>query len=206
MIECEEIRLPANYGVLQFTLPAELFKSIKNKCSELEKNLDKKELQYQSLLAGHIEREMKFPLDMRFRCFLDDLAKTFCQYFNLDVQNFPQLETCWINFQKKHEFNPLHTHSGVLSFVLWIQIPYLLEDEDSAAHAKNANTKESGRFHMLYNSTFDGKISKLKIDLDKSYEGKGIIFPASANHLVYPFFTSDEFRISISGNFVLKPT
>ncbi len=33
------------------------------------------------------------------------------------------LESLWVNFQKKHEFNPPHDHSGVYSFVIWMQIP-----------------------------------------------------------------------------------
>ena len=33
------------------------------------------------------------------------------------------LDKMWVNFQKKHEFNPLHDHSGVYSFVIWLTIP-----------------------------------------------------------------------------------
>jgi hypothetical protein len=36
--------------------------------------------------------------------------------------------------------------------------------------------------------------------VDKEWEGKIALFPAKLNHLVYPFYTSDEPRISISGN------
>ena len=38
----------------------------------------------------------------------------------------------WVNFQRKYEFNPLHKHSGLLSFVIWMKIPYNFEDEKTA--------------------------------------------------------------------------
>ena len=38
---------------------------------------------------------------------------------------------------------------------------------------------------------------------DKTCKGKGFFFDASQLHSVNPFYTSDEFRITISGNFYL---
>jgi len=207
VIDIKEIRLPDNHGLLQFAVPADLFKNLSDKCKNIQNSdFNEEQLSANKMLAGQIEKEIKLHPDIRCRSFLDNLAKTYYEYFEIQSINLPKLEHCWINFQKKFEYNPIHAHYGSLSFVIWVKIPYSLEDEDKLAHSKNSNTKENGRFYILYNSNFDGKISKFRIDLDKSYEGRGIIFPAHANHLVYPFFTSDEFRISISGNFVNKPT
>ena len=36
--------------------------------------------------------------------------------------------------------------------------------------------------------------------LDPSMEGYMVMFPSETQHCVYPFYTSDEERISISGN------
>ena len=38
------------------------------------------------------------------------------------------------------------------------------------------------------------------LPIDKAWEGTMILFPSSLNHNVYPFYTSDDYRISISGN------
>jgi len=35
----------------------------------------------------------------------------------------------WFNFQKKGQFLPQHTHDGLYSFSLWLQIPYEYEEE-----------------------------------------------------------------------------
>ena len=38
------------------------------------------------------------------------------------------------------------------------------------------------------------------LDVDNEYEGKIMMFPSSLVHCVYPFYTSDDYRISLSGN------
>ena len=201
MIQTEELRLKDNYGVLQFSLPITLFEKIKEKIQTIQDTkLSDEKLFYNYSLAGQIEKEMKFHPDMEFRVFLEKLEKNYTEHFNFHTGIDKKLESCWVNFQKKYEYNPFHNHTGLLSFVIWIKIPYSLEDEDKLPNTVHANTKENGRFFLTYQSNFEG-ISRLKLDLDKKYEGKGIIFPANAFHYVHPFFTSDEFRISISGNY-----
>jgi hypothetical protein len=58
-------------------------------------------------------------------------------------------------------------------------------------------------FSFLYSNTL-GKISAQQIPVDKNMENNILIFPSNFYHMVYPFFTSDGYRISVSGNFHLK--
>ena len=37
------------------------------------------------------------------------------------------LNSIWVNYKCKTEFNPYHEHSGVYSFAIWLKIPYDLE-------------------------------------------------------------------------------
>ena len=34
------------------------------------------------------------------------------------------LNSFWVNYQFKNEFNPYHDHAGVYSFAIWLKIPY----------------------------------------------------------------------------------
>jgi hypothetical protein len=195
-----EVKLQDNHGVLQFDVPLPLFIKIKEKCKLLENTkLNDEKLSYNKRLIGHLEKSLIFHPQMEFRTWIQTLAKNYTEYFSFYTQVEKVLDTCWVNFQKKHEYNPFHNHTGLLSFVIWVKIPYRLEDEDIMPNSVNANNKENGRFCLFYNSNFSS-ISTLTINLDSSYEGKGIIFPAAANHCVYPFYTSDEYRVSIAGN------
>ena len=45
-----------------------------------------------------------------------------------------------------------------------------------------------------------GNITSHAVPADNEWEGKMALFPAQLNHQVYPFYTSDEYEISISGN------
>jgi hypothetical protein len=42
------------------------------------------------------------------------------------------------------------------------------------------------------------------LDVDKTMEGIWLYFHQSLNHIVYPFYTSDDYRITISGNIHLQ--
>ena len=90
----------------------------------------------------------------------------------------------WINYQKKFDFVPNHTHEGVFSYTIWMNIPF-----------KNEG-RFAGNFGFAYNS-IEG-VTRTKII--EPTAGKMILFPSKIFHQVYPFYTSDEYRISISGN------
>ena len=110
-----------------------------------------------------------------------------------------KLDSIWVNFQQKHEFNPIHRHDGILSFVIWINLPYKIEDE--YAMFPDSRTQDAANFNFVYSNAL-GIIEMHKIPADKTYEGEVILFPAGLNHCVHPFYTSDEYRISVSGNFI----
>ena len=57
---------------------------------------------------------------------------------------------------------------------------------------------------LVYTDVF-GQIAVNNLRVDKSYEGTIIIFKSNLRHLVYPFHTSDDYRISISGNIIAGP-
>lgn len=57
-------------------------------------------------------------------------------------------------------------------------------------------------FQFTYTDTL-GQINQELIPVDKTYDGVLCIFPSKLNHQVYPFYTSDEYRISVSGNICL---
>ena len=115
-----------------------------------------------------------------------------------------KLHSLWVNFQKKYEFNPVHKHAGVFSFVVWMKIPSSYKKECELPFVKNANTKCPNTFQMLFINSL-GKISQLNYNLEPEDEGKMLFFSSQFNHCVYPFYLSNKERISISGNIFLDP-
>ena len=117
---------------------------------------------------------------------------------------------CWINFQKKYEYNPIHTHSGFLSFVIWLKVPYSLQDEmnqPNSIKAKNEFLMVNGDFCFIKIDNFNfinHPIDRIQLGVDRSWETRGVLFHAAVPHTVHPFYTSDEYGISISGNYIIK--
>ena len=113
------------------------------------------------------------------------------------------LHHTWVNFQQKGEFNPTHNHGGFLSFVIWTKIPYVYEQEYLASPGIHSNAPSPGSFDFVYSDCIGG-LKTHKINVDKTMENTMLLFPSKLLHHVYPFFTSDEYRISVSGNFKFK--
>ena len=115
-----------------------------------------------------------------------------------------KLESFWANHQYKYEFNPPHNHSAVYSFVIWLKIPYDHTKEilDNRFSGTKIHDRKAGSFEF-YNSNFneEGKNQQFhKYELNPEYEGTMLFFPATLTHQVFPFYSSDEKRISLSGN------
>ena len=117
--------------------------------------------------------------------------------FGLD----PYVHTMWVNFQKKGEFQPIHDHSGMFSFVIWMDIPYHWKDEAKLSFARsNSSGSTCGNFSFVTSDDTDRGVHDYIIHMSPEMNGYCCFFPSDLCHQVYPFYTSDKDRISISGN------
>jgi len=108
---------------------------------------------------------------------------------------------CWVNFQQACEFNPLHKHSGVFSWVIWLELPFLIKDQQDQGPGYMSNTPVAGAFEFSYIDAL-GDQSQCHLSVDSSWRNRMAIFPSKMHHCVYPFFGTDAVRISSSGNFL----
>lgn len=193
-------------GYLTARVPSEVMEVLNNAVTDIQTNGGE---DMSSRLAGHISEQ--FNMTDRSDCvdslmeLLNGLAASYDNHFNYThglltrtdhKQQRLKLESLWVNFQKKHDFNPSHNHTGVYSFVIWHTIPYDLEAE--LDHFKGKKTRTS-----LFEFSYIGSLGHIQNDIipvDKSFEGVICFFPARLHHTVYPFYTSDGTRISIAGN------
>lgn len=182
----------ANCGVVKGKISPELLIEIKDSCKEIfnNKTLQK---EYNQVLAGNIKHEYVAFYNEKFNSFLLNMADFYIEHFNEKNIKFNVVEV-WINFQKKYEFNPLHIHNGNFSFVLWVQIPYDLYEEKNNPSSIKSNTNVVSDFY------YQEPYGITTISLSKDNEGDIIMFPSTLYHGVYPFFTSDDYRISVAGN------
>lgn len=195
----EEFSL-GNPGVLITKLPDDIFEEIKAAIPAAVEAA----VPYHHALVANIDDEFNIPLPQNFINFINMMWCAYRERWNVwwdREYNIP--EFAWMNLMKKGEFNPVHIHDGVASWVLWVDIPYDLQEE---IDAKNSKRREeyptASMFEFVYNK-LNGELSTLPIPIDKTWEGTMVMFPAYLKHQVYPFSTSNGRRISIASNIAL---
>jgi len=190
-----QLKLP-NLGVLQTQIPDDVLKNIHKQIhSPYISNIDNS---YNNRLVGQMKGEFEFTITEDFENFLKEFYSHYVETFNLIKRKVVGLDA-WANFQQATEYNPVHLHEAEASWVLWIKIPYKLEEEDNLPNSRMSYHHTNSRFQFVY-SRIDGLIQTHDLAVDSDWEGTIIIFPSLLRHCVYPFFTSDESRISIAGN------
>jgi len=204
----KDIKILNNIGVATFSYVPKSIIDYLQFCIDNRKNLENR----QNYLAGHIKEEYGTTPSNEFNNFIvnsienNDICRTHANKIDVLKKNLPfYCESLWFNFQKKHEFNPVHFHEGVFSFVIFMQIPYNLNDEDLVfpdVNKKNNSLSSTSRLAFLSTNRM-GTIEKTLCNVDESYLHKMVVFPAKLLHLVYPFYTSDKERITVSGNIKL---
>ena len=157
-------------------------------------------------LAGHLKEEYDLPITGPINEFIVDMAvnghPSFRPYMEKQSPNFfahdLTLGKFWVNLQSKTEFNPIHNHSGLFSFIIFVDIPYKLKDE-LKIWTETSVQPITSCLQFLY-TDMSGKINGHQVYVDKEFEGKILMFPAGLSHCVYPFYTSNKKRITSSGN------
>jgi hypothetical protein len=194
-------------GYLKLKLPEVVIEEVQESIGKLERK-EIENIPYEEYLAGHVHSEFELPITKRLKYLVESLAYEYDKIFDQEPLNKQftkkdsdagvayELKTLWINYAKKYDFNPIHTHSGLYSFVIWVKIPYDLEDEFKKYKTKNNSTS----LFSFNTMNAIGDLQPHKLHIDKSWEWTMAFFPARLPHSVNPFYTSDETRISISGN------
>lgn len=199
-----------NFGFIITEFTEQELAPIKKEIEEYKhKGLDKSWVTIDDELLLEKSKQHIENLIMPFALEYDNLYNYLETKYGLLDKKLPiVLDTTWVNFQKKHEFSPAHNHNGLFSFVIWIDIPYNIKDEKSHTSARfpatlNKDLNLPGHFQFIFPTTL-GETTTHTIPVDQTYNNKMIIFPSRIYHTVYPFYTSDNYRITVSGNFKFK--
>ena len=185
-----------------FTISDEIYNKLNN-------SINNKTIPWNKNLAGNIREEYSiYESKNLIEDFLLNQIKLskLAEKFNFKVLNpYPldlKIANLWVNFQKKYEFNPIHDHDGVFSFIIFMKIPFIMGDELRRSPGKNAKHNLAGHLQFFFlGENQQSHIEKIALPTDKTWEKRGLLFRSHLNHMVYPFYSSDDYRITISGNF-----
>jgi len=196
-----------NVGVVEAQLPEDVTKDIWKVIKKARKNPDNMKDELAGNISSSIRLDSSSPLLEKF------ISEVIPSFMDSHIQNYGapwravmkedegfNLESLWVNFQKKHEFNPPHDHSGVFSFVIWMQIPTSYAEQRKLPVCAESNADNHiSNFAFSYTNTM-GRVSTFAYNMEKEAEGYMVMFPSQMLHQVFPFYENDGERISISGN------
>ena len=132
--------------------------------------------------------------------------RKWANYYNVHIQSSPppefSLETMWVNYQKQTEFQPLHRHSGQYSFVVFMKIPTHWEHQHALPISSNSNMPSASDFQIVWTKKHEDECITTNFPLSSEDEGVILFFPAEFLHQVFPFYGTEEERITVSGNIV----
>ena len=104
------------------------------------------------------------------------------------------IDNLWVNYMQQHDCNPLHDHTGTISFIIYLNdVPEL--------------KTEKQRLNLTNNGPIPGSVMFTHNDERKEFfpsKGHFYLFPSNTLHMVIPY-KSDVTRISVSGN-IIFPT
>jgi hypothetical protein len=201
-----------NNGVVFHRVPEEIMSKVRDVTNSLVDKDFEGGMEAGYKLTANIAKEFDFtkelaPVLLDYICSLIQMHDHHSRphFINqvVNVASHPRkfkFKDVWANFQKKHEFHPHHIHGGVYSFVIWTKIPYNIEDE--MAVFPNATYKCASMFTFYYTDIL-GQVHSHPVPVDKEYEGIICVFPKGLGHSVNPFYTSDDYRIAVSGDIVM---
>ena len=190
----KKIELP-NYGVLDITLDKEHLDHLHHLVEKYEPD----DAKQQWMLIDDDNRFQKEVLNPIIQGYVTDYGfpeklKT-THIHDLTFQKF------WANYTGKGEYQALHNHDAIWSFVIWLKLPAVANDEQSV---KDAMHPDAGDFILTY-SDIIGRTRKVNWKLEKQYnEGHMLLFPSDLYHAVYPHFQTDEKRLSLAGDIVIN--
>tara|TARA_X000000368_G_scaffold312196_1_gene249959 strand:+ start:92 stop:712 length:621 start_codon:yes stop_codon:yes gene_type:complete len=193
-----EVIKPFGPSIVKLKLPQEIIDKMNKYTDEVITNKKKSEnLDHGSKLAGNVYQEILLDLEfMKKIKWAEFLAKA-CEKWlqqenNKQLKNFKLIES-WIVRQFKHDYNPIHFHSGHISGVGYLKVPKNM----GKTSQKNKKNNQNGKLELIECSP---KLFCKGNYIVEPEVGNFYLFPNYLFHTVYPFSDSEEERRSISFN------
>ena len=179
-----KVVVPPNHGWIEYKLD-------QKELDYVWKCIENKKESYKNSLAGNIE-ESNLLLDKSEWFFRETIRPIILQYEkvygslgneNPLNQRFEyHMSSWWVNYQKQTEFNPIHHHGGVYSFVIWMKIPTSYFQQNKKLISLKSNAPSISSFQFVYTDIL-GRLRTYPYQLSPKDEGKMVFFSSSSTIL-----------------------
>ena len=193
-----EIIKPFGPSIVKINIPDDIILSMNKHIDDLAQDNEKSnKFDIGSTLAGNVNQE--FRLDVSFMQqikWLEFLAKVSQRWLqeghNIPLKKFEIIDS-WVVKQYKHDYNPIHYHSGQISGVGYLKVPKNMGETVQ----KNKKVNHNGKLILIDGSK---KFLSNPTYIITPRVGDFYLFPSYMMHTVYPFSETSEERRSVSFN------
>jgi hypothetical protein len=184
-----------NISPMKIKIPQEMVDHLNEVCDNL---VESDETDYSPYLVGQITNGKQIGIDFEKvdRTFLEFLYETSRTYIwnclkkeDLFNQFDIRLGKLWMVSQLEHDFNPVHSHTGVLAGIIYTKVPSQIDLETL-----------NGCLSFIYGDYHFSTLRMQGVRNIKPEVGDMYIFPAWMLHCVYPF-TGEGERRCVAYNF-----
>tara|TARA_R100000656_G_scaffold40270_2_gene33661 strand:+ start:3064 stop:3822 length:759 start_codon:yes stop_codon:yes gene_type:complete len=171
-------------------------------------NKDKRR-SYRTKLAGHVDDEYALDIKKTFKViapYINSYCRGYIDFTGQKLCDKFKMVSAWVNYMKRHEFNPPHNHAADLSCVLFTQVPEELIEENKNHESRGCGKGKltgQGPGGISFSTTYTTDKYNIQSRCFFPVRGNLFVFPASLVHWVYPFQKAAGERISVSGNFTV---
>ena len=186
-----------NWGpyVMKTKVPDYIIKKLKTEGKKTKES-------YNHKLAGHLDNQYKYPANVQ-KWFYEEIQPIVqayrnghCKFHGIEELTVElSADDLWVNYMKAGDFNPIHTHGGDYSFVLFLDVPKQLKKEQEEFEGTSA---KPGSLMFEYTQQARPRYATSGTAIVPE-TGDFFMFPAMLQHWVCPF-KSKVTRISVSGN------
>ena len=186
-----------NWGpyVMKTKMPDYIIKKLKTEGRKTKEN-------YNYKLAGHLDNQYMYPANIQ-KWFYEEIQPIVqayrnghCKFHGIEELTVElSADDLWVNYMKAGDFNPIHTHGGDYSFVLFLDVPKQLKKEQEEFEGTSA---KPGSLMFEYTQQARPRYATSGTTIVPE-TGDFFMFPAMLQHWVCPF-KSKVTRISVSGN------
>ena len=187
----------SNWGPFLFktTMPDYIIKKLKTEGKKAKTS-------YNKSLAGHLANQFLYPPKVQqwFYSEIHSIIQAYrnghCKFHGIEELNVElQADDLWVNYMQPGDFNPMHTHSADYSFVLFLDVPKKLKNEQEKFEGTSS---QPGSLMFEFTQQAKPRYATTGTSILPS-TGDFYMFPAMLQHWVAPFKTKCT-RISVSGN------
>ncbi len=206
----EEVEYMSNNIWIDTKLSQEEMNFLRDACSSDDSRKD-----WKGELAGNIYKSELIE-DNRIDWFYETVLKKYTErmfyrdwdtYYKYCIEKEEpppkfKLRSLWVNYQKQYEFNPLHGHTCLYTFVVFMKIPTHWKEQHALPISANSNAPIASDFSFVWSEKDGEVVLPTNFSLSPEDEGRMLFFPGFLKHQVYPFYGTEEERITISGNII----